>query len=303
MASTPVNLARITNHIKPRHQLYQPGFNPDNSCWLDGDWITLPEAEWKARRKAHQAMYANVRKESRAQSHRGKATPIKDLTPAQRQAWEFYAGEGSVNGFTADGMPIGIGIGMAGTKASAKTIAHIRARGFKVIRRVKRGKKVVDQTRGLGLPADIILDNEEPIDFTRVVVNFNRKRGNDLQDNLTEAMVAGDSRVVGMVFYKLIEHEENIIRAEWGLSIGRPDPYDNLDEERAEYVAQRAKLKALVTNFDEWYESSRQTHNDCARANLGDHGTLFAFVLPKFNEDGTHEPWGTRDVPWARTKG
>ena len=31
-------------------------------------------------------------------------------------------------------------------------------------------------------------------------------------------------------------------------------------------------------------------------------GALFSWVLPKFHDDGTHEPWGPRDYPWANFK-
>jgi len=62
----------------------------------------------------------------------------------------------------------------------------------------------------------------------------------------------------------------------------------------------RAKAEeALDENFAEWYKASKKSHNDCARANLGDSGVLFAFVLPEFHADGTHEPLGPRDVPWG----
>ena len=57
-------------------------------------------------------------------------------------------------------------------------------------------------------------------------------------------------------------------------------------------------VKTYGNNFEKLYEEARATQNHCARANLGSSGILHDYVLPKFNADGTHEPWREKDVPW-----
>jgi len=72
----PGQFYRITKHKPPRHQLYFPGFNLGNSCWLEGDWVTMPKDEWEIRKDNHQRLFKKCRKEEGKQSHRGKGTPL-----------------------------------------------------------------------------------------------------------------------------------------------------------------------------------------------------------------------------------
>lgn len=107
-----------------------------------------------------------------------------------------------------------------------------------------------------------------------------------------------------MAFHELVEQEEMIIRGEWDRDHGQEDeaiPYEP-EQERQLYVEMRGKLKPLA-NFDEWYNRSKNSHNECARANLDNSkGNLYCWVLPKFNDDGTHEPLGEHDGPWGTIK-
>lgn len=70
----------------------------------------------------------------------------------------------------------------------------------------------------------------------------------------------------------------------------------------AEYVAKRGRLvKALGREkFDQVREEMVASHNVCARLNLGSSGLMYTVVLPVFRDDGTHDPYGERDVPWGR---
>ena len=55
-----------------------------------------------------------------------------------------------------------------------------------------------------------------------------------------------------------------------------------------------------MKRFQQYYQESLESHNSCERNNLDNSkGTFYCYVLPKFNEDGTHEPWGEKDVPWG----
>jgi len=49
------------------------------------------------------------------------------------------------------------------------------------------------------------------------------------------------------------------------------------------------------------YENTKRGLNQCSRSNLDSSGgLLFCFVLPTFYPDGSHDPWGPKDVPWGR---
>ena len=94
----------------------------------------------------------------------------------------------------------------------------------------------------------------------------------------------------------LIQQEERILMLE-------PD-HEELPNEIQRYVEMRKKIKAaLGQKFEEIYQQARKTHNECACANLiSSKGTIYSYVLPKFNDDGSHEPLGSRDFPWNQKK-
>lgn len=106
-----------------------------------------------------------------------------------------------------------------------------------------------------------------------------------------------DGFSVMMAAHSLIKIEERIIKAEWESIKGQKDRFTNLNEERVEYAEMRQALESLGKFAA--YEEAKKSHNECARSNLDDsNGLLFCYVLPIFNPDGSHEPWGERDVPW-----
>jgi len=69
-----------------------------------------------------------------------------------------------------------------------------------------------------------------------------------------------------------------------------------------QYVkALTAARKTLGADFDLLYEKARLEGNECTRLNLDSHnGILYCYVVPKFYDDGTHEPLGPRDFPWGQ---
>lgn len=112
----------------------------------------------------------------------------------------------------------------------------------------------------------------------------------------TGVMIGGDDFALVLVMQGLIEREMHILHAEY--------PEVKPDEREFamnRYAEARAKVEAKVgKDFDEAYQSARQTHNGCARYNLDQfEGKLYDWVLPKFNPDGTHDPLGDRDFPWG----
>lgn len=67
-----------------------------------------------------------------------------------------------------------------------------------------------------------------------------------------------------------------------------------------------AQVWAFVEEHGLWehYAAVKESHNSCARSNLDNsNGFLACYVLPQFKVDGTHEPWGDKDVPWGRDIG
>lgn len=316
MARFSGQLSRTTSHRTPKHQLYQPGFNPANSCWLDGDWITLSAEEFRRRKAAHERLYKGLHKQMESQHHRDKATALKDMTPAQRQAWEFYSGDQMLDGFR-DGVPSPCRVRMAGNAPMDKDAAWLTAKGYRFPRWVKHGPKAkpFDQLRGLRLPPGLVEENskDKPFDSLSATVRTNKKRMDDMFDSTLEALDGKDApggELMGMnfqqfsammAFQSLIRLEEDIVREEWERSMGDDDGLTDLEEERKKYADMRSRLKSKVENFEEALAQARASHNECERANLDNSkGHLFCFVLPKFNDDGTHDPVGERDVPWAQ---
>lgn len=298
----PKELSRVTKHKRPRYQLYQPGFNSRNSCWLKGEWITLPEDEWRARKDEHERMYACIHTDAQKQHHRDGPTPPENMTPAQRQAWKSYSGNQTIEGRHANGNVGSYGADLAGDHIHTRSIAHMRKIGWKAFRccRLYPDGEIIDQ-QGYGLPDDLFLDEKDAPDVTSEVVEQNRKASADMFDACLdpEDSPFGTFKAKMAVQY-LLEAEEEIIQAEWDLARGKPDPYTNLDEARQQYASMRKKARQSLGNrFKELMARIKQSHNSCARANLDNSdGHLFAFVLPEFHDDGSHEPVGERDVPW-----
>ena len=300
----PKELARITKHKKPLHQLYQPGFNQINCCWLEGGWVTVPQGEWEARKAAHLKLYKDLGKWLKGQSHRNAGKEVADLTPAERQAYEYYSGTSTLD-CLIQGRAQPVGVELEGSRVRPKNIAFLRKDGYKVIARVKDPDGTIKEQTDFGVPDDLMVDTGEPFDFWADIVKNNKQRSRDMFDeglkHVNDNVEAGsfDEFSVMMATQCLIEVEEEIIQAEHKLSLGEKDPYTDLEEEKIKYAEMRQALEAK--GLHDFYERAKQGHNECARENLdSSKGFLYDFVLPVFNLDGTHEPWGERDVPWGQ---
>lgn len=114
---------------------------------------------------------------------------------------------------------------------------------------------------------------------------------------------AADPFMAEMAVYSLVELEGRIIGLEFFLTTNPRNEVSN--QERVEkYKKEHLELHTQLTvslgeRFEEIYQTVLAGENECSRANLDNNdGRLYSYVIPKFNPDGTHEPWGPRDVPW-----
>lgn len=159
-------LWRITNHEKPRYQLYQFGFNETNSCWLDGGWITLPYEEWIVKKDAHQEMYKHVAEHVKKQHYRDPATPVSKMTPEQKQAWEYYSGGMSLTVVIEKCHRLQeVKVGTAGDKVDESSIKWLRKNDYKVCKVTKdlEGNSV-DQTI-FGIPEDLLTEELNNLNY------------------------------------------------------------------------------------------------------------------------------------------
>ena len=312
MVKPPKEFSRVTRKKKSAHQLYQPGFNPANGCWLEGSWVTLPEAEWLEKKDAHVATYQGVFRV--AQSHRGAAVPLDQLTAWQRQAYEHYSGQVTAHVEAPNGIIARCVIDMAGSRPQTRDLAFLRKNGYRILPRIRNGYtgEITSQVEGYDFPEDVVAFDWKsvPDPWSRIVrQNVDNERsmylscfGNAAAEplDLAEGMFANfDLFSVSLGMGGLMSTEESIIRTEWERFCGKRDPYADLEGDVAFYVKLRARAKEVLKDkFDAAYAKAKASHNSCARSNLGDRGVSFSFVLPEFRDDGSHDPWGARDVPW-----
>lgn len=305
MSKWPGKFFRVTNHTPPRYQLYYPGFNLTSGCWLFGSWVTLPKEGWEELKDQHQKMFQDVPRQAKKQKFRHRPLPLRELTAAQRKAWEHFSGSDEFDVREVDGSVGVIRVDMAGVSIKDNSQKWMRERGSKILEWIiSSDRKKKHQTKGFDIPEDLVEkgDSDHPVDVWKNIVAQNLRRMEDTYEAyLLLAEEGGEFDIPGLSPATLAIHlfhkqEETIIRAEWEESKGRPDPYLEMEQEIARYRRMRARLRrALGDNFDTVYEESRLSHNEEERDAL-DCGGL-SFVLPKFHDDGTHEPWGPGDVP------
>lgn len=326
----PKEVTRVTKHKNPRYELYQPGFNEGNGCWLEGSWVAFPFEEWANRKRDHLQMYEGLRERTKRQHYRDPAVPPEKMGSAQRQAWNHFSGTGTVY-CKGEGGGVGpVYINLAAGKIRKDSVAWLQESGRKVLQWVKMPDgTLVDQQADFGIPdavVEVCSTPHEPPDPWKSIIEQNKSREDEMLDaflgdvppELVQGLAEMDSSGVSpttanifgsmgdfmsmMAFQSLIMLEEGIVRAEWDKQRGQPDKYTDLDLERVRYVEARKKLQAKFNGqFEMYYTSIRASHNDCARTNLDNsQGHLYSFVLPVFHADGTHEPWGEKDVPWGQ---
>ena len=133
MPGNPLNWARMTNHRVPRYQLYQPGFNPSNSCWLHGGWITVRKDAWKRRKAVHTTMARIILAESKTQHHRDLATPVEKLTPMQRTAWEHSSGTSLLSCRSSHGHVLHVSVGLASDRITESSLKWLAEDGYRIL--------------------------------------------------------------------------------------------------------------------------------------------------------------------------
>lgn len=300
--SIPTELVKITKHKKPRYMIYQPGFNNSNSCWLEGEWIQISKEEWEQKQATHQKLYENIKEEIKGQYYNDEKTKLKDMTLAQKQAWKFYSGSQHLECFIkgCEERVITIEVNLSGRAISKKSVERMKKKNYLVIRYVTTYGKIKDQTKGIKIPKELLLENKEPVDTVLFTI-----RGNNKQSDYfikVAFLDINDSFRIGVGIHGIIKLEEEIIRSEWHESIGKKDFYDDVKSsiERYKELRKLATDKLGIEKFQQYHQEFLERHNSCERNNLDNSdGKLYCYVLPKFNEDGTHEPWGEKDVPWG----
>jgi len=302
MADFPKIFANITKHNPPRYMLYQPGFNPSNSCWLTGRWTYVSKEDYERCADMQNKMYKNIKEESKKQNHRGKKIAIKNLNMAQKIAYNFYSGQTHFDCFK-NGRHTVIGVDLAGNSISEISLKWMRKNKYKIIEIITTYGKMRKQLKGYkNIPEDVIHRCKIPIDTVRTTIDDNKQA---MVENFNFFIAEGGALFESMAFHSIVQLEESIIRAEWDEKYETPkDMYDDRKKDKKEYIRQRKLLKEKYgKKFDKLYKESKDSHNKCAKANLKNSGNLlYSYVLPKFNEDGTHEPWSEKDVPLPKSK-
>lgn len=106
--------------------------------------------------------------------------------------------------------------------------------------------------------------------------------------------------LVAFTVYKAAEH---VLRIEDGARLYPGNPTNDVDRAKLQYrKALASARKSLGANFDRLYEECRVKNNKSARKLLDQsNGKMYYHVVPKFNDDGTHDPLGPHDWPWDQT--
>lgn len=314
--------AKKTSHSKPRYMFYMPGFNPCNGCWLNGDWVYVSEEQYKKESKKHNQLFSKVKKESKTQHYRDQSIPLKDLTEAQKKAYEHFSGESTLYAYRVmsdkdlskkditeeekflhlhkmdmvkeNRLVFCVRVRLSGKNISEKSIKWIRENGYKIIPMVSNYGKTTDQLKGIKrtTPKDIIADEKDVIDTTAAAI----KQNNNQEDLMaTEFLKNVDTCDIGID--AIIRIEEYIIKAEWEKSIGKSDMYDDVKKMTQRYKKLREiAISSLGKNtFMEYYQESKSEHNGYEKEDL--EKGFPGYVLPEFHDDGTHEAWGPKDVP------
>ena len=315
--SFPKEVVRATKHQKPRYQFYQPGFNASNSCFLEGRWITVSEERWNIEREQHLALYGNLRADARRCYYRNEGTPLDQMSPGQRQAWEYFSGTMTLTCITRTNRTEMCWMELAGGKISPASLEGLRQREWKVPRKIQVGDTVLEPAT-LGVPEDlltgdpsaepldpwnsIVAENEQhEIDMIRGELEYAKANMSGANPNSEQFWQTQPGFMLQMALTGLILIEENIIRAEHHLLLkGEPMSYHDPVKATQRYVnIRQAARDVLGDQLDDLLRQARGNSNECARTNLDNSkGSLYCYVIPEFHDDGTHDPWGERDVPW-----
>ena len=267
--SFPKEVTRITTHKKPKHQLYQPGFNDDNGCWLEGAWVTVTPAQYEARKTEHEAWYGKIR--SAKQHYRDPAVPFEKMTPAQKQAFSHFSGQGVVYCRGAEGGVGPVYIELTADKIRQDSVDWFKATGRKILKVVKMPDgTLVDQKVQFSVPDEVVeVEEGEAPDPWKEIVKQNKER----EDQMMDAFLGGPPDGLGglpgmdgfsmgdmvdqMAVHSLIRLEESIIRDEFSLSRGAP-PTDTTTSTAIEPATFRpGRRSGRSSAIDSWRFTSR----------------------------------------------
>ena len=97
-----------------------------------------------------------------------------------------------------------------------------------------------------------------------------------------------------MLAHFVVKAQEHILR------VGDAEPGDAA-RARTQYTKALTEARRVLGSlFDSHYRDCLADHNKCARETLDrSNGTLHSYVIPRFNDDGTHDPLGPSDFPWG----
>lgn len=115
---------------------------------------------------------------------------------------------------------------------------------------------------------------------------------------LVQSALMDPTGMVGlMLAHSVVRAAVQVLRLE--IPIGGNSDAD-IDRARTQYTkALAAAKRTLGDKFPTLYAEALRGHNECARANLDNfNGGTYTYVIPAFNDDGTHAPLGPRDYPW-----
>lgn len=146
-----------------KSELYQPGFDPRRSFWLDGSWIKVPNEGFFELAAKHAALYADLDFELENQWFHSAPTERQNMTEAQRQAFEHYSGLRWVQVLLTSGGVVGTcRLPCAGDKAHKSAPALLKKRGGKVISNPDKLKQNLGMSTeavlALGLPAEYLYE-------------------------------------------------------------------------------------------------------------------------------------------------
>ena len=144
-----------TRVLGKKHQFYQFGFNDENSCWLNGKWVTVTKERYEAEREAQETAHARALDEMKRQNHHDKRTPVASMTPEQRQAWEFFSGTAVLECVYSNGNCGPVRVEMSGGAVTGSSIKWLKFRAAKVARRCAIGENKPYKQDLPGLPPDM----------------------------------------------------------------------------------------------------------------------------------------------------
>ena len=155
------------------------------------------------------------------------------------------------------------------------------------------------------LPVPAVNTGGIPHGVMNGIADLCRDRDEGIADMLAGAMGQGimpDEFTHGLLLQSVHVAAKQLISDEVELLENPGNTFPDLAKDKAHFVKIYAKAqKALGAKFGSEYATHLKEYNDCARSNLKvSDGTSYCYVLPAFNADGTHAPYGSKDIPWAQ---